>query len=168
MTALEIDFHEKIVRVNRTDRGEVLGSQTIFEFTNGWSASVICGPYTYGGPEGRYEMAVLNPEGDIDSENPVSPDDVTGWLTADGVKELLRQLAFLTAEQLHEFKVERKRQEYIETLSGLARTVKLLDEFDERIVSELPFDLRKASKGLRFYFETVVETEDNNEEEDNA
>lgn len=165
MTELEIDFHEKISNVSQTDRGAVLGSHTVFEFTNGWSASVVCGPYSYGGPEGRYEMAVLNPEGDMDYENPVSPDDVTGWLTADGVTELLRQLAFLTTEQLHEFKVERKRQEYIETLTGLARTIKLLDEFDERIVSELPFDLRKASKGIRNYFEVVAE---DNEEEDNA
>lgn len=165
MTALEIDFHDKIVSIDNHDPTGPGGSHTVFVFTNGWSASVVQGPYSYGGAEGRYEMGVLNPENNLDYENPVSPHDVVGWLTADGVTDLLRQLAFLTEEKLHEYKVETRRKEYIELLSGIAQAAKGLDEFDERIVSELPFDLRKASKALRLYFEVVA---DDNEEEDNA
>jgi len=35
------------------------GVQKVYEFDNGYGASVIMGPYTYGGPKGLWELAVL-------------------------------------------------------------------------------------------------------------
>ena len=40
------------------------GMQWIYKFSNGYGASVICGPYTYGGEEGLFEIAVLKFDGD--------------------------------------------------------------------------------------------------------
>jgi hypothetical protein len=45
-----------------------------------WDA--VCGPYTYGGPEGLLETMGLNFPDECD-------DDVTGYLTADQILEVL-------------------------------------------------------------------------------
>lgn len=75
-----INFHEGIG--NR---------QVLFKFPNSYGASVVQGPYTYGGPQGLFEMAVIrwdDDEYDIDYTTPVS-DDVLGHLTSDEVIETL-------------------------------------------------------------------------------
>lgn len=50
-----------------------------------YDLSVVRGPHTYGGRDGLYELAVINPEGRVDYDTPVT-DDVLGWLTAEKVK----------------------------------------------------------------------------------
>lgn len=59
--------------------------QHIYEFRNGWHVSVIRGVYSYGGPDGLWEAAPVDPSGYIDS------DSVVGYLTdGDLAAELLR------------------------------------------------------------------------------
>lgn len=35
------------------------GTQQVYQFPNGYGASVVRGPYTYGGKDGKFEIAVL-------------------------------------------------------------------------------------------------------------
>lgn len=63
------------------------------EFPNGYGASVVRGPGTYGGPEGLYELAVLH-GGIIAYDTPIT-DDVLGWLTEGDVTERLSEVETL-------------------------------------------------------------------------
>ena len=58
-----------------------LGVQAIIEFDNGRSASVVCTPFSYGGKNGLYELAIFH--------NDEMVGDVHGWLTEDEVNEML-------------------------------------------------------------------------------
>jgi hypothetical protein len=61
-------------------------------FDNGYGASVVIGPYTYGGEDGLYELAViLGSDGKLTYDTPVT-DDVEGYLTEDDVTRLLEQI----------------------------------------------------------------------------
>jgi hypothetical protein len=71
--------------------------QALADFANGYRASVVCGPYTYGGPDGLYELAVKF-GGKIVYDTPVT-DDVEGYLTPDRVTELLGQIEALSARK---------------------------------------------------------------------
>lgn len=71
------------------------GVQWEFHFPNGYGASVVCGPYSYGGPSGLWEVAVLSsPDWDIDYSTPVTY-DVLGYQTVEEVREVLRRIADL-------------------------------------------------------------------------
>lgn len=76
-------------------------NQRIFRFKNGYGASVVCGPYTYGGPEGLSELAVLRFNGErIDKDYELAYDtgitnDVIGYLSEVEVESLLQQIAEL-------------------------------------------------------------------------
>jgi hypothetical protein len=61
-------------------------------FDNGYGASVVIGPYTYGGEDGLYELAViLGSDGKLTYDTPVT-DDVEGYLTEDEVTKLMEQI----------------------------------------------------------------------------
>ena len=60
-------------------------------FDNGYGASVVVGPYTYGGEDGLYELAVLGKDKKLTYDTPVT-DDVEGYLTEDDVTKLLEQI----------------------------------------------------------------------------
>ena len=70
------------------------GIRAIHKFANGYSASVIQTSFSYGGEDGRYELAVLSPLGYLDYSTPVT-DDVRGFLTQDDVTRLLQQIESL-------------------------------------------------------------------------
>ncbi len=57
-------------------------------FDNGYGASVVVGPYTYGGEDGLYELAVLGNDGKLTYDTPVT-DDVEGYLSETQVTDLL-------------------------------------------------------------------------------
>lgn len=69
------------------------GVQHTYTFANGYSASVIQGPYSYGGPAGLWEVAVLR-DGHLDYSTPVT-DDVIGHCTDDEVGKILALIAAL-------------------------------------------------------------------------
>lgn len=64
------------------------GVQAIAKFDNGYGASVVCTPYTYGGKEGLYELAVLDNDGHLTYDSPIT-NDVLGYLTQQDVTEVL-------------------------------------------------------------------------------
>ena len=66
------------------------GVQAKIEFDNGYGASVICTPFSYGGKSGLYEMAVFH-DGEL-TYTTVLGDDVKGWLTKNEVTKLLKQI----------------------------------------------------------------------------
>jgi hypothetical protein len=62
-------------------------------FTNGYTASIIQGPHSYGGVEGLFEVAVMHNE-QLVYDTPVT-DDVIGRLHSEEVPEVLMQIAAL-------------------------------------------------------------------------
>lgn len=63
------------------------------DFGNGYGASVIRGPYSYGGDQGLYELAVMR-AGRLCYDTPIT-DDVEGHLTPDDVTGLLAKIEAL-------------------------------------------------------------------------
>lgn len=71
-----------------------MGIQCRIKFPNGYGASIVKGPYSYGGRDGLFELAVLGSNGEISYETPIT-DDVVGYLTEDGVSVLLAEIELL-------------------------------------------------------------------------
>jgi hypothetical protein len=74
---------------------QVSGRQWKFKFDNGYGASVINDGY--GGERGLYELAVLDRDGALTYDTPITR-DVLGFLTADEVGDALAQIEALAAE----------------------------------------------------------------------
>jgi hypothetical protein len=70
------------------------GVQAKIQFPNGFGASVVKTPYTYGGSQGKYELAVLDKDGRLCYSTEVT-NDVVGYLSPGGVTEYLRQIQIL-------------------------------------------------------------------------
>jgi hypothetical protein len=71
--------------------------QVVFRFANGYGASVVQGPYSFGGDAGLYELGVVRFHGDdwhLTYETPIT-DDVLGYLAESDVEELLRRISEL-------------------------------------------------------------------------
>ena len=60
-------------------------------FDNGYGASVVKGPMSYGGKNGLYELAVLDSNGELTYDTPVTS-DVEGYLSEEDVTKLLEQI----------------------------------------------------------------------------
>lgn len=61
-----------------------------YHFSNGYSASVVCHSFSYGGNDGLYELAVMV-NGSIVYDTPIT-NDVLGWLTMDDVIDVLKDI----------------------------------------------------------------------------
>jgi len=61
---------------------------TRFMFPNGYGASVVRNEYSYGGDQGLYEVAVINSNGELVYDTPITS-DVIGWCSSDDVEKLL-------------------------------------------------------------------------------
>jgi hypothetical protein len=72
------------VRADLTDH-RIGGKHLIVEFENGYGASVISNEYSYGGPEGLYELGLLHHGSfvydDGEGDTPIGENPV-GYLTA--------------------------------------------------------------------------------------
>lgn len=69
--------------------GFMFGKKSRIMFDNGWGASVVSHNYSYGGKDGKYELAVLDSNGELHYDNPVANGDVQGYLDEDEVTFLL-------------------------------------------------------------------------------
>jgi len=81
------------------EKDDMMGISAYHIFPNHYGVSVIKGPYSYGGKEGKYELAILVMKpGDEYSElcydTPISG-DVIGYLTEIGVTKLMKQVSEL-------------------------------------------------------------------------
>lgn len=68
-----------------------------FQFPNGYGASVIRHRYSYGGPQGFFELAVLKGDA-ICYESPLTT-DVLGWQTEDEICECLEMIKNLEEQK---------------------------------------------------------------------
>lgn len=81
-----------------------------FVFPNGYGADVIQSPYSLGGPEGLYSLAVLvkkrNSKGKyrIDNKSKIAPHGGVGYLTIDVVAMILAKIEALPPIQGEEVK----------------------------------------------------------------
>ena len=64
------------------------GVQAYITFENGYGASVVCTPHTYGGDKGLYELAVFK-DGHIHYDNAVANGDVVGYLRPEDVSDAM-------------------------------------------------------------------------------
>lgn len=62
--------------------------QAIMMFENGHGISVVQGDHTYGGSIGLYEIAVLDKEGRLNYDTPIT-NDVIGYLTEPEVSDYM-------------------------------------------------------------------------------
>ena len=60
-------------------------------FDNGYGASIVCTPHTYGGDKGLYEIAVLDTEGKLTYNTSVT-DDVIGYLRPQDVTDVMEKI----------------------------------------------------------------------------
>lgn len=67
------------------------GRQAIVQFSNGYGASIVQTPYSYGGNNGLYELAVFGKDGNITYDTPIT-NDVLGYLTEEDVSETLKKI----------------------------------------------------------------------------
>ena len=64
-----------------------------YHFENGYGASVVCHPGSYGYADGLFELAVLH-DGELCYNTSVA-DDVVGYQTDEGISDLLDEIASL-------------------------------------------------------------------------
>lgn len=73
------------------------GIQATGQFPNGYGYSVVRGRYTYGGQDGKYELAVLKGDS-ICYDTPITS-DVIGYLDSIEVTKLLQDIEALPPSQ---------------------------------------------------------------------
>jgi hypothetical protein len=67
------------------------GVQAVITFDNGYGASVVCTPHTYGGDRGLYELAVLDKDGHLTYATPIT-NDVIGYLRDIDVTDVMEKI----------------------------------------------------------------------------
>lgn len=70
------------------------GVQKVYEFKNGYGASVICHDGSYGGKDGLWELSVLGLDGEISYHTPITQ-DVIGHQTEEQIETILKEISEL-------------------------------------------------------------------------
>lgn len=72
------------------------GIHKVYKFPNGFGASVIKNPFSYGGRVGLYELAMIefidNEEYELFYDSDIVKGDVLGYLTESEVREVLEKI----------------------------------------------------------------------------
>lgn len=90
--------------VKEIQRDHGMGVQRLYRYPNGFGASVIRGPYTYGGDEGLWELGVVRWHGEGDDAkfqlayDTLITDDVVGHLKEWAVDAVLYQISLLNED----------------------------------------------------------------------
>jgi len=80
--------------VEKVDMPEANGYQLLYKFDNGYGASVVKHDFSYGGSKGLYEIAVLDEEGHLCYDTPITS-DVIGHLTMGEAEKILINISHL-------------------------------------------------------------------------
>jgi hypothetical protein len=91
MSNFEIKGSTTIVKHDMPDQN---GYQLVYKFDNGYGASVVKHDFSYGGKNGQYEVAVLDNEGALCYDTPITS-DVIGYLTMSEVDKILVNISHL-------------------------------------------------------------------------
>ena len=67
------------------------GVQARITFVNGYGASVVKTPHSYGGDKGLYELAVLGIDGHLTYDTPIT-NDVIGYLRDIDVTDVMEKI----------------------------------------------------------------------------
>lgn len=94
MTELTTSFQASQILPTPQDKN---GVQYIFEFNNGYSASVVRNNFSYGNRQGLWELAIML-NGKICYDTPIT-DDVIGYLSNEQVNKYLLDIAALPVRQ---------------------------------------------------------------------
>jgi hypothetical protein len=70
---------------------ELNGVVARITFDNGYGASVVKHEFSYGGKDGLYELAVLDSNGDLTYDTPIT-DDVIGYLREIDVTDVMEKI----------------------------------------------------------------------------
>jgi hypothetical protein len=70
---------------------ELNGVVARIAFDNGYGASVVKHQYSYGGDKGLYELAVLDKDGELTYDTPIT-DDVIGYLREIDVTDVMQKI----------------------------------------------------------------------------
>ena len=81
-------FNDIVFKTN--PMGADFGITSRTEFDNGYEVSVVKSPYTYGGKDELYELAVFK-DGDICYDTPIT-DDVIGYLRPEDVTDVMAKI----------------------------------------------------------------------------
>jgi len=80
-------MNKYITEVNRVNNGV----QKVYQFENGYGASVISHDYSYGGKKGLWELAILDSTGSLCYDTGIT-EDVVGYLNDPEVDRYLRRI----------------------------------------------------------------------------
>ena len=80
--------------IEKVDLPDMNGYQLIYKFDNGYGASVVKHDFQYGGKKGMYEIAVLDNDGDLCYDTPITS-DVIGHLNMAEVDKILVNISHL-------------------------------------------------------------------------
>ena len=67
------------------------GIRYVYIASNGYKASIVQSPMSYGGNVGLYELAVMDQEENILYDTPIT-NDVLGWLTVKEVNTVIAEI----------------------------------------------------------------------------
>jgi len=73
------------------DQPYMSGVRSRMMFKNGFGVSVVSHTYSYGGKDGLFEVAVLDKDGNLTYDTPVT-NDVIGYLKPDDVTDVMKQV----------------------------------------------------------------------------
>ena len=73
------------------DAPYMVGKKSRMHFDNGFGVSVVSHTHSYGGRSGLYEVAVLDKDGLLTYETPVTS-DVIGYLSEEDVTYVMKQV----------------------------------------------------------------------------
>lgn len=80
--------------VEKVDMPDHNGYQLLYKFDNGYGASVVKHDFSYGGKKGLYEIAVLDNDGHLCYDTPITS-DVIGYLTMGEAEKILINISHL-------------------------------------------------------------------------
>jgi hypothetical protein len=69
----------------------MVGKKSRMHFDNGFGVSVVSHSFSYGGRDGLYEVAVLDKNGELTYDTPVT-NDVIGYLRENGVTKVMKEV----------------------------------------------------------------------------